>query len=286
MTDDTLTTSVSVVADLTRRAESIEWASATDDQPLLVARLQRDEFLKVQSLEQHLPAPLRARGTAQVHDPHDFAQYVNRLHTATHTTVWADAKAGRVIAVLDDHAEYDVPGWRSHTVTLDLRSDEDWTRWVGPCGRLMSQADFAEHLEELRHTIVRPDAADMLEVATTLQGKRSVAFKAGTRLQTGDVQLTFEETTQARAGAAGKVEIPETFVVRIAPWMGVAPVELEARLRYRIEGGQLAIGYQLLRADRAILDAFAGVITLIREELSAHVPVLMGVAPQQVTPNQ
>lgn len=286
MTDETIPAPVSVVAALAREAEAFQWASASDDVPLLVARLRDGERLNVQSLEAHLPAPLRASGTAVLHDPYDFAQYVNRLHVATHTTVWADTKQGRVTAVLDDHAEYDVPGWRSHTVALHLQADEDWALWSKHSGRLMSQAEFAERIEELRHTIVRPDAADMLEVATTLQGKRSVAFKSGTRLQTGDVQLTFEETTQARAGAAGKLEIPEKFVVRIAPWMGVEPVELEARLRYRIDGGQLAIGYQLLRADRAAVDAFAGVLARIREELAANVPVLMGVAPQQVIPNK
>lgn len=287
MSEDTVTTTVSAVAELSRQAETWHWDSPSDDHPVLVARLRDGETLSVQNLEAHLQAPLRARGTAVLHDPHDWAQYVNRLHNPAHTTVWADVKAGRVFAVIDDHADYDEPGWRSHTVGLHLQPDEDWRMWLSHSGRLMGQAEFAERIEELRHTIVRPDAADMLEVATTLQGKRSVVFKSGTRLQTGDVQLTFEETTQARAGAAGKLEIPETFVVRIAPWMGVAPVELEARLRYRIDGGgHLDIGYQLLRADRALVDAFAGVITLIREELSPNVPVLMGVAPQQVTPNK
>lgn len=286
MTEDTLTTTASAVAELARKAEAWQWESPSDDHPLIVGRLRDNEIISVRSLEEHLPAPLRARGTAVLHNPDDFAQYVNRLNHPLHTTVWADAKAGRVTAVLDDHADYDVPGWRSHTAALHLQPDEDWTRWLKRNGDLGTQATFAEHLEDLRHTIVRPDAATMLEVATTLQGKRTAAFKAGTRLQTGDVQLTFEETTQARAGATGKVEIPETFVVCIAPWMGVEPVELEARLRWRVEHGALAIGYQLLRADRAALDAFSGVITHIQGELDVDVPVLLGVAPQQVAPNR
>jgi len=264
----------------TRKVE-IEPANVDPNAPVVVERLRQDERLVVHSLEEHLDAPLRQRGEVVVHDPTDFAQLVNRLADAHRSMVYADVDSSRIVAVFDDHGQDGLTGWRQHRATLTLKADADWELWTSHNNRLMRQDAFATLLEDVAHTVVTPDAATMLEVATGFRASRRAEFSSEIDVQSGDVKLAYQEVTDAKAGRtrSGDVEIPREFTIRIAPWRGVDPVEVKARLRYDVDKGQLGIGFSLLRADRARDDAFATLINRIREELDEAVPLLKGVAP-------
>lgn len=271
---------VSAAADLGRRDAERRVSTTSVDMlnPLVIQRLRDDERIDIQSIEKHLATPLRPRGTVTVHDPDDFIEYTNRLADEDHTTVWADPDNGKVTAVFDDHCDAEAAGWRQHTAMLQLKRDPDWDSWVRGDNSLGGQAWFAEHLENLAHTIVSPDPATMLEIARTFDAKRSVNFRSGVRIDNGDVELTYEETTKAKAGQAGKLEIPSTFTVRIAPYLGVEPAEIPARLRYRVADGELRIGYALLRPDRALRDVMAVLVARLREQVSSGA-VFLGTPP-------
>jgi len=200
----------------------------------------------VTDLERHLETPLRARAPSRCTTRATFGHYVRRIATSDCTTVWANIDSGTVTAVLDDHTNYQ-PGWRSHTVRLDLQDDPDWVAWNKLDGKLVSQQYFAEFLEQQLHTIISPPAADIYEVATSLQAKRSVSFRSGVKTKSGDIQFTYDEETTAKGRTEGQVEIPDEFTLRLAPFAYATPVELTAKLRYRITEGELQIGYKLLR---------------------------------------
>lgn len=276
------TNDVAVAADLGRRdsERALDPYSLREDTALLVSKLRVDEKVVVTDLEHHLDAPLRSRGTAAIHDPGDFAAYVKRIAYPTTTSVWADIDKGTVTALLDDHANVHTPGWRSHTVRLDLQGDPDWDAWIARDNKLFGQLSFAEFLEQQMHTIIQPAAADIYEVATTLQAKRNITYASSVKLKSGDVQFTFNEETAAKAGQKGQVEIPDEFVVRLAPFAYTTPVELTAKLRYRIEDGQLKIGYKLLRPLEIRRDAFSAIVGGIRGGLGESLPVFLGSVPR------
>lgn len=273
---------VTAAADLGRRdAERTPDAYDLDSGThLVVGRLRNDEHFDVQSLERHLPAPLLPRGTAIVHDPMDFCAYVTRL-ADERTTLWADLEAGRVVAVLDDHLDSEDAGWRQHTVQLALPRDPDWAAWIDRDNKLSEQTVFAEHIEQMTHTIVEPTAADMLEMITSFHARRHVTFRQEVNITSGDVQLTYDEETKTSA-KPGHIEVPRTFRVRISPWLTVDPVEVTARLRYRIQNGSLTIGYSLLRPDRAQQEAFDGVLLTLKEHIER--PLHLGLPPKPVAP--
>jgi uncharacterized protein YfdQ (DUF2303 family) len=275
---------VTAAADLGRRDTERHMRTTSVDslQPLILGRLRQDERVDVVSLEKHLAFPLRSRGKAELHDPSDFAEYVNRLADLAYTTVWADPDSGRITALFDDHADSESPGWRSHTAVLVLKADPDWTAWLAKDNRPGTQAWFAEHIENLAHTVVEPDPATMLEIARTFDAKRNVNFRSGVRLDSGDVQLQYDETTKAKAGEHGQMDIPAAFTVHIAPFLGVPGADILARLRWRITDGELSIGYALLRPDHVRRDVVSAVIGELRAQLDS-VPVYMGLPPQPLT---
>lgn len=271
---------VSAAADLGRRdaERHLQPYDLDVTSALVVTRLRDDEKVVVTDLESRLAAPFWPRGAATLHDWRHFADYVSRLAVADHTTVWAQPDRGLVTAVFDDHADADTAGWRSHTAVLALQPDPDWGAWLARDNYLGGQAEFAEQVEGLAHTVIEPDAATMLEIARTFDAKRSVAFKAGVRLDSGDVQLTYEETTRAKVGENGRLEVPAAFSILVAPYVGMDAVPLTARLRWRITEGELKIGYALLRPDRALRDAMTDLVEQITARI-ASVPVYLGDPP-------
>ena len=130
----------------------------------------------------------------------------------------------------------------------------------------MDQATFAEFIEDNVKDITHhpeyentPSAADMLEISRTLEAKKNITFRQGTRLDNGQVQLTYNEEIDGRAGEAGQLRIPEEFFIALKPFLGGDAFCVPARFRYRIQEGRLVMWYELVRADKVLEEAYNAV---------------------------
>lgn len=229
--------------------------------------------LEVVDQEALLDRPRRAKGSVRLFTPEAFVAYLKRHGAGEdtyHATIWADVEHRRIAAILNDH-DPEGPGWRDHRALLQLRHPPAWQRWIARNGRIGTQQEFAEHIEESLSDIVSPPAAEMLELAQSFQAAKAVSFRTDRRLQSGQVQLTYEETIEAKAGQRGEITIPQTFRVALQPFEGMELWSVEARLRYRLRDGQLAIGYVLERPEDVVRDAFKLVTAQIGEALSVDV---------------
>ena len=104
--------------------------------------------------------------------------------------------------------------------------------------------------------IVQPAAAEMIQIALTLQAKTKVDFASGIRLDNGQVQLTYQEKIEGSAGTKGELKIPEKFTLALRIFQGGDKYQVEAYLRYRIKEGKATFFYQIIRPERLIEDAF------------------------------
>ena len=225
-------------------------------------------------LEQYESTPDRKRGTVTLTDADSFVTYVERHKESICTTLWGDITAGRVVAVLDDHAQdNDTAGWGQHRAVLQLTHTPDWTHWCSRDGKLLEQATFAEHIEDGADAIREPDPATMLEVAQSFQAKRGVNFSSSRHLG-GEIEFGYEETIAARAGQKGKLDVPSLFTLGLAPFEGSSLYEVRARLRFRLTDGALTLGYRLIRADKTRRAAFDELIATIAG--GADLPVMAG----------
>lgn len=198
--------------------------------------------------------PDRARGTYRPATVDALISVIERHHDPENTTVWVHPTSGRVVAIFNDHHAQGAE-WRDHRAQLDLAVTPEWQHWARRDGELMGQVAFAEHIEDGLSEIVEPAAADMLELAQTFQAHQSAHFRSAHRLQSGQVQVRYDEEIDAKAGQTGEMEIPSSFTLRIAPFLGEEPYRVDARLRYRMPGGKLSLGYKLDRPDRIVRDA-------------------------------
>lgn len=268
----------SVVADLAKKAVEAQEVEVVENRLLALVVDGRVQLIDLERYGEHPP---RQTGGVGLTDQDSFVEYVNRHRDTERTTLWSDVDRGTVVAVINDHERdracqgNEVAGWADHRATLQLKLTEDWRFWAANDGKLLSQTAFAEHLEEGALNIVTPAAADMLEIAQSFQAKRGVAFKSSTRLKSGEVGLQYEETTDARAGVRGTIEIPDTFTLRMQPFDGGPEyTDVIARFRYRINDGTLLLGYKLNRPDLVKRAAFNEITATVSEGI--NLPVMAG----------
>jgi uncharacterized protein YfdQ (DUF2303 family) len=242
------------------------------DHRLLVRRRAGETWEPHDTFPTH--APRRSTGIVCVYDAPSFVAALDQRGTGV---VYADEEMLALVAVLNDDRG-DEAGWRDYQIRLTLRATEEWSGWKYGQG-LGSQQRFAERIEEGLPEIVDPPGADMLELAQTFHASVDVKYRSGHRLANGQTQFTYAEDIKASAGSQpGTITIPETFTLGVAPFLGLHLYEVTARLRYRLSGGDLQIGYQLVRPEAVERDAFGFVVDEVRSAVGDTV-FLNGPAP-------
>lgn len=233
-----------------------------------------------------LDRPTRRRGQVTLSDVDSFVAYVGRFGTAD-TLLYASMEDEAIIAVLNDHPEYAgadsldggadgaLAGRRDDIAALRLKITEDWQKIVTSSGKMFPQRQFAELIEDLAHTVARPDSATMLEIASTLNVRQNIDFASRVRTQSGDVEFRFEQTSDARAGRDARVEIPPLIAFSAPIWIGSPQVLIEARLRFHGSSEGASMGYRLMQRDMIAELAFRDLVTEINAAGVAP-PVLFG----------
>lgn len=219
------------------------------------------------------PTPHRKKANVAVLDAAGFVEYYTKF-CDENSRVFADETRASVLGIIDYHGAgpEGSPRWCQHRVQLGLRKSPQWITWTGKNGNphRMGQSDFAEFIEDNSPDFKTPNAATMLEMARTLEAKVEVEFGSAIRTSNGQVQLTYNEQVKGVFGS-GKIEIPEQFTICVPVFLSTAPLEVVARLRYRVNGGKVTFWYDLLRADHHERDAFLKSLTVIQEKLGVTI---------------
>lgn len=243
------------------------------DMGVLAIPLPPEWELETVDTEQWAERPRRSKGTISVHDATGFARAVRQRADVETVALYANEETRQLVAVLNDD-DVDQADWRDHRVELQLRPRPEWVHWKRLDGRYVEQEPFAEHIEHGLAELVSPPAADALQIAQTFNATISARFKSGTRLRDGSTQFQYEEDVEA---SAGLLTIPETLVLRLAPFFGADVVDITARFRFRLKAGTLTLGYLLNRPDEVERAAFASVLTTVAADLGLE--PIAGVAP-------
>ena len=220
------------------------------------------ELVKIDTTDRR-DRPRRMTGAVTVKNLASFNAYVMR-HKLDGTTIWAaDPK---VIAVINDHEDAQgEPGWGDHRATLLLEHTPSWKRWADANNKLLTQEEFAELVEAGIPDILTPPAADLLEIAQSLRAHKSASFESDKRLSNGQVQFKYVETVTASAGKSGQFEIPTEITLRLAPYLGLEPVPVLARFRYRLVEGHLRLGFAIDRLPELLIEVFERLCASIAE---------------------
>jgi uncharacterized protein YfdQ (DUF2303 family) len=221
------------------------------------------------AVEKMQPAPRRKSGTAMLKDLDSLMAYCKDQDNPAGTAIpygyiYADPDSRKITAVFNDQRFTE--GWRDHRAEFKAEYTPEFAKWVGKNNHQFTQTEFAEFVEDNMADITDPAATAMLEMATTIQAKTDINFASAKRLQNGQVQLSYTEAIDARAGANGAMEIPKEFNLGLRIFKNGEGYKLKARLKYRLHSGSIKFWFELDRYERAVDDAFSGYVAILREK--------------------
>lgn len=258
---------VESVAELARQAASTELLAPG----AVYAVPGKDGEIKVVNTDDLAEHPRHTRAVRRARDAASFNAYVHKHGLAGRTEVWADSVSSSIVAVLDAHGgEGKEPGWEFHKVSLDLELTKSWIAWMARDGGTSDngwwddQEEFAEFIETRALDVEVPDAATLMEIILSIQASSNHSFESSRRLPDGQIQFSYKEEIGGSAGTRGNLEIPKTIGLILQPYVGGPRVRVAARFRYRINGGNLRLGYVLERPQEVLDTAFVDIVTLIR----------------------
>jgi uncharacterized protein YfdQ (DUF2303 family) len=219
--------------------------------------------------DRYLDFPKRKTGIVTVRNVASFAHYYAK-HSDGGSEVFADVDAGTFTAVLDAHGPVpDDIRWQQHRLILQLEQTLPWKTWTGRDRQMLPQQAFAEFVEDNARDVApngTTTAADLLEVAQSFQAVTNVKFAKGTRLATGQTQFTYHEEVDAKAGRRGEIVIPSEFDLAILPYEDCEPKIIAARCRYRLDSGDLRLGYFLNDPARTAREACEEIAAKLAEQ--------------------
>lgn len=209
------------------------------------------------AIEEALPEPHRKHTAVTLADLDSFLKYAEDQASPANCYIYAHPDTRTLVAVLNDHGKgfSGIPGWRDFRASYTAELSREFSAWHKNDRRPMEQEEFATFLEDNVADIAEPSGETMLQVALTLQAKTEVAFSSSRRLDNGQVQLTYTETIDARAGA-GDIMIPREFALGLRLFKNGEGYKVKARLKYRLGGAKVKFWYELDRVENAIEDAF------------------------------
>ena len=215
---------------------------------------------ELKSLEEFGDVPKRARAEVTAEDVTSLCAYINRFKTDA-TAIFAELAAFRVVGIVDYHAPT-APAFRQHRASYAAPRAKEWVAWRQASGKKMAQVEFAQFIEDNQVDIAFPSGAEVLEVSRNLSAHKAVQFVSSISLSDGSRQLTYNETVDG-ATSRGNIKVPEEFVLGIPVFFGGPKYDVRARLRYRIEGGTLAMWFDLYRPEYIEQDAFQSTVSEI-----------------------
>lgn len=227
-------------------------------------------------VEKANPNPNRKRGTVALSDIDSFNTYVSGQGNPVHTLIYADPDARTLTAVMNDHEDSDAAGsaagWRDFRAIYTAELSREFSNWFKNNKQMKEQEDFAVFVEDNIADVVEPSGEVLLAIALTLQAKTEVNFNSSRRLDNGQVQLTYSENIDARAGT-GLIDIPREFAIGLRLFKNGEGYKVKARLKYRLGAGKVKFFYELDRPENVIEDAFKAYVDKARE---TGITVLIG----------
>ncbi len=264
---------VRAIVELAQDASSVEiiqvptaglGAGLPDQVPLLLDRRKGGNISSIKSLiDQHRQEPARRLGTAHTTTLQSFTDLVDR-HKDDGSAVFAKTAwpEPALTAVIDYHSLDGTPRWGTHRIRYAFPVTDEFKVWIEKNGKAMEQGEFAAFLEEHAAELSAPfgpeaaeyetlfkekfaTPADLIALSRSLEVFVGARVKRQERLSSGERTVEFVEEHTNTKGE--KVEIPGIFMVSVPAFVDGETIRIPARLRYRIQGGEILWFYQLYR---------------------------------------
>lgn len=223
-------------------------------------------------LETFRDNPNRITNTINVNGLDSFLGYVNRFKGASSTIFitpdLTQLATGAVLATayLDYHAaasdatvDEALPSWMGHRVELFAQPSLPYAKLLNLDGKLLTQPEFAQALEDIARFSSSHPAAELVEIARTISLASKGDFKSFEDELSGSVDFRFDMAVRASAGTQERrLSVPSIIDFKIPLIDGLTPVGVQAKFLYRVPeqpGGKVLLGVKIV--DRVWIEQAA-----------------------------
>lgn len=249
-----------------------------NDRAIVLPSGKRVESLKP-IFDQYRTAPERKRGTAKLTSLDSFVDHVNR-HKDGNTVIFAseDPRSPGLTAVFDynEQGPTGAPRFGQHRAHYPFPLSDEWIAWMKAAANPMSQAAFADFLEDRIVDVLDPtdtkigdsitdfaaqlgiDLASPQRLMTLARGLSvnvNATVKNSINLTSGEGQIAFSETHVNEQGVT--LRVPGGFAIGIPVFRLGIGYQIPVRMRYRVSEGKVTWTVGMQRTDHVFADAIA-----------------------------
>lgn len=270
-------TDQAAVIELARDAVESELLTTVDGRRLALVTA-ADRKVDWIDLDTYAPHPARHAGVARFRSPDSFLAYLVQVQGPDRSWehqvgYYADERALTIQAVLNDDGG--LPGHGDYRAELHYELTDEWKAWKQANGQFYRATTFAEFVEDWRHTIIDPNAGDIIDLVRAFKATQKVTYKDEIQDRNGDRSLQYTKETTAGA-TSGTLELPERFMLEMVPFIGGTAVVVEARFRYRLDDGGATFGVALAQPTLILRNAFEQEMEALADKLPEGTPIMLG----------
>lgn len=234
-------------------------------------------------VDEYRTKPERIKGTSKHTTLDSFVAHAVRF-SDSESALFAhrDVQNPKLVAVYDYHPVVadDATGvaavnarFAEHRAVYDFPLSDEWKTWTAAHGVKMTQAQFAEFLENNLHNVADPLTAleetkaimesllctfaspgRLMEIARGLSVRVASVVANHSRLASGEATFRYETQHQDEAGQP--LTVPGAFLISIPVFRGGDRYQLATRLRYRVVDAKITWTLELHRAAETFDHAF------------------------------
>lgn len=217
-----------------------------------------------------LERPRRIVQTIDFISATSLAVYLDRFATVD-TIIQIKPSEMKVIATVDYHtAKSAKAGRRDHKAVFSARLDPRYAAWANAHGKMVSQRDFMEFLEDRAFDVTRPTPAEIIECVMNFSSVRMKRVNSRQSLTDGAMSLMIEDTEEKRAD----FHFFDKLDLLLPVFEGEGSQLVKVRLRYRNGDGAVLFGaiiHDRAMMERAAFDVAAKAIIDLAEKKSIPV---------------
>lgn len=221
------------------------------------------------------PGPINASGTLTLLTPDSFARAITD-HRDGRTKVFADNEKSEITCVFDFLQEggssfseskpidFRLRGWGQLRAVIGFAESRKLKEWKKTL-EWMSQAEFANFIEDHLEDVLTPSGQELLSITTDLEASSTGGFKGKVNLDNGSVRLSYQDEVETT------VEIPRNLTLGIPLFEHGDRYKLGARLRFVIQGGSVKFRLLFTNLQDAKEQEFERIVQEIEEKTEAPI---------------
>lgn len=216
--------------------------------------------MNAQVLHSLMARPMRINHHFTTTDYASFTAYIARFSPSTDgqehfCCLSGDGKGPGLQAhyIFDGHSSDGTPGNREHSASFIPATSVEWERWTSNSGRLLTQSEFAEFIENNIPDIHvpkddkdSPSGGAMLSMAKELQLTSSMEVDSRVDRASGGVSFQFIEKVEGKQ-AGKKITVPTHFYIAIPMHTGGPAYVVKVLFRFRRSEQKVKMEYELFR---------------------------------------